>query len=232
MDKKYIVVSVLFLTVFCGQILITKNSATKSHHKSIHKETAGGVTDSQKVPEKTHISKKHTKGEREIFRLFSNDLKIVFQHLNLGGTTRQQAQNKIFELNEQWSNVRLIFLEEIRKPLSPKDLDVRMAMVDYLKYRVGFDDSVLIEVENLIKEKIPSEFPTKQRAFATADKAELAGGLAAVDWERTRNSINALMDPLLIDLALSESYYGLISSGKSSVEALKYCKDINPRFEI
>ena len=159
------------------------------------------------------------------------ELEDIFLHSI--GVNEEQNNTRIVRLNAEINPVLPQMLQELKTlPNNDKVLKRRMALVDYFRYRMRWDEAIIPTLVAYIKAGNDAH-DAKVRAMVMADKAELLGGVAAVDPELAREIAGDISDPLMQDLAAYEIYFGLQRSGKKSdKQAMAYVRSFAPEFAL
>lgn len=159
------------------------------------------------------------------------ELEDIFLHSI--GVNEELNNTRIVQLNAEINPVLPQMLQELKSlPNNDKVLKRRMALVDYFRYRMHWDEAIIPTLVAYIKADSDTH-DTKVRAMVMADKAELLGGVAAVDPELAREIAGDISDPLMQDLAAYEIYFGLQRSGKKNdKQAMAYVRSFAPDFAL
>jgi hypothetical protein len=164
---------------------------------------------------------------------FFSEIEEVFTKQSPGSLNRQNLRRKLIELNKRGESGTQAIIEQLNKtPSSDAEVEPRLAMIDYLAYRARFDSKALDGLERLASQAIEAGVPLRYQATLMADKAELLGSLAAVDWGRASVILSGEENNLLKQLMASESYHGLLKGGASKDYALDSVKIIIPDFQL
>ncbi len=132
-----------------------------------------------------------------------------------------QFQTMLMELNSR----PFIFVEKIFDslkiyPVEDETVSARIAQVDYLKYRMAWDERVMELSREFIETPIESEISDqKSEAIILADKSEILGGMARSHWFIAEEILIKMPDSLLKKICLEEAYWGLRQSGIDEKEA-------------
>ena len=158
------------------------------------------------------------------------ELEDIFLHSI--GVNKELNNARIVQLNTQITPALPQLLQELQSvPSNAKVLKRRMALVDYFRYRMRWDEEIIPTLVAYIRAGSDAR-DTKVRAMVLADKAELLGGVAAVDPELAREIASDISDPLMQDLAAYEIYFGLQRSGKDDKQAMAYVHSFAPDFAL
>jgi hypothetical protein len=117
-----------------------------------------------------------------------------------------------------------------KESTSDRDIEPRLALIDYLVYRAKFDPKAKQQLVRVASTPIPDGTPDRYLAASLADRAEMTGGLAGLDWETASNVIRNTKEPLLKQLMSSESYYTLVAHGAGRDYALSLVQEAFPDF--
>jgi len=161
---------------------------------------------------------------------FLNEVALVFASAP-NSLDREDLHRKISRLNERGDAATAAVVEFLQKsPSSDNDIEPRLAMIDYLVYRAKFDMKAKHHLIDLASTPIPEGIPERYLASSLADRAEMTGGLAGLDWQAASNIIRATQDSLLKQLMTSESYYNLLAHGAGRDYALSLVQEVSPYF--
>lgn len=195
-----------------------------SEAKNPSQETA------ERKAEKTPPEKKASFDEKS----FEKGLSKIF-----GGTKSQiildktLLQSELSRLNAEGSRgVHHILKNLSSSAFDPsRDTSLRIAMVDYLVYRMKFDEHTAETVSQFIQKPLPKTAEKRNQAALLAERAELTGGLSKYRWEDVKRILTATEDPLLVNLALYESYYALVQI-HSPEKTLEMIHEVSPDFVL
>lgn len=139
----------------------------------------------------------------------------------------------LVKVNEQGKQAVAFMLEELRAPpIGITKLRVRMAIVDYFRYRMNWDKDIIEPLVAYIEREISSSISLEAKAIILADKAELLGGLATVDRELARQVASKIEGPVMRSIACYEIYHGLLQDSADPAEALDFIHSFNAGFEL
>lgn len=166
------------------------------------------------------------------------DLEVIYSELediflHSIGVNKELTNSRIQQLNAEINPALPQLLAELKSlPANEKLLKRRMALVDYFRYRMRWDSTVIPTLVAYIGEDIVAS-DAKVQAMVMADKAELLGGVAAVDPDLARDIASDISDPLMQDLAAYEVYFGLRRGGnKNDAQAMAYVHSFAPDFAL
>ena len=111
-----------------------------------------------------------------------------------------------------------------------KDVGLRIAKVDYLGYRLGWDRKIKKKIESFLRTPLEDHLSKRQKATMIAERAELIGRMARYDWSAAEKIIQEQESSLLKNLALYESYHNMIGAGIGSEYAMDLVKSVDEHF--
>ncbi|MBF0440831.1 MAG: hypothetical protein HQK54_02905 [Oligoflexales bacterium] len=182
----------------------------------------------------TSISRRETKSPR---RLSSEEKVIFFKEVSnffskaSSILDKESLKDELSNLNERGEGGVYAIVEILQKdPTKDSEVEERLPLIDYLVYRSRFDPLAKGYLERLASKPIEESTPLRYRAMLIADKAEMLGGLAGVDWESAAKIILSTKDNLQRSLMANEAYYNLVARGASSEYAADLIKEVHPSF--
>jgi hypothetical protein len=162
---------------------------------------------------------------------FYTELNEVFSKVALSTLDKESLKPKLSKLNERGEAGVKAIVETLNKaPQTDGDVEQRLPMIDYLVYKSRFDSQAKDQLEKLASQPIDEDIPVRYRAMLIADRAELLGGLAGVDWDKAAKIIASTKDKLQRSLMANEAYYNLVARGTSSDHAANLVKEVHPNF--
>lgn len=162
---------------------------------------------------------------------FFAELETVFLTKATASLNGDALRTHLGRLNERGERgVRSILNQLAKVPKSDKEVQTRLALVDYLRYRMRWDPKLPKAAFDLAVTPIAADTPRRYKAVLMADKAELVNGLSRVNWALAADAIAAESDPTLKDLFAYEAFHGLLSAGQSREEALRAVQTVAPAF--
>ncbi len=241
------IAAILVLSTILGLIagslhLLDQNSASIETTRSI--ETASGHvnstpqtnssaridshTDSQALPKISGRSLKLTTAQENVFVA---ELTSVFTDLIIHTIDRDAIRIALSNLNRRGrAGVDLIKKELSRAPTNETEIRQRLGMVDYLKYRIRWDEQVQEDISSIIRSPLQPETSKKYLAAAIMDRAELLNGLAHANQDLAVKLFKEIHNPLLRKMASHELFYSFIEKGLPREIALQEIQKIIPGF--
>lgn len=164
-------------------------------------------------------------------REFFDEIRGVFSKLILSSLDKETLKIHLSKLNQRGEAGMNAVVESLEKiPSSDEGIETRLALIDYLVYRSKFDTKSRDNLKILASSPMDPSTPSRYRAVILADKAELVGGLAGLDWTAASKIIGSTQDNLQRTLMISEAYEGIIAKGGSSEYATSLIREIQPDF--
>jgi hypothetical protein len=162
---------------------------------------------------------------------FYTELTEFFSKIALSTLDKEALKPRLSKLNERGAaGVNAIVETLEQSPQSDDDVESRLPMIDYLVYKSRFDSQAKEQLEKLASKPIENSVPVRYRAMLLADRAELLGGLAGIDWDKAAKIIASTKDKLQRSLMANEAYYNLVARGTSSDHAVSLIKEVHPNF--
>jgi hypothetical protein len=162
---------------------------------------------------------------------FYTELNALFSKIAPATLDKDVLKQKLILLNQRGeAGVKAITETLSKTPTHDSEVEPRLALIDYLIYRGQFDETSKDQLEKLASEPVPNGIPLRYRATIIADKAEILGGLAALDWDRAAKIIASTEDKVLKPLMSDEAYHYLTSRGTNKTHATNLIKEVDPNF--
>ncbi len=144
-----------------------------------------------------------------------------------------KLMDEIIKLNERYYRGRRSVLNQLSKaPQNDKQVSQRLAFVDYLSYRMRWDEFARREVASIIAQPIKKETPKRYQAAYLADKRELMRGLAQHDWELALRTLGKMEKSYNRSLASVAAYFTRLQSGVSEEQVMADIRTVYPSFNI
>lgn len=160
-------------------------------------------------------------------------VKLLFLQLAPAAINPKYLTPMLVRINEQGERAVTFMLDELHSPpVDVAKLRARMAIVDYFRYRMNWDQNIIEPLIAFIEQEIPASISLETKAIILADKAELLGGLATVDRDLAEQVANNIEDPIMQSIAGYEIYHGLLQDGADPAEALDFIHSFNAGFEL
>jgi len=129
------------------------------------------------------------------------------------------------------AGVRSILNRLNATPTSDGEVKERLALVDYLRYRLRWDENLSQKIEQVILKPIDESASPRYQAPLYAEKSELLGALAQKNWDSAAQTLTRIQNQRLKKIALVEAYLSLLDSGLSREEAKIQVQKITPDFQ-
>ena len=164
---------------------------------------------------------------------FLNDVQFVFGKLALAGVDKEAMAEHLSRLNRRGSAGVEAIAQILAKPTTVnKEVRQRIALVDYLAYRARWDENTKSKIISILELNFPNNVPTKYRSVLIAERAELLGSLAALDWQAAMPLLAKISDPLFRKYAASEAAFKLAERGISFEQAKSQVRTVVPELKI
>lgn len=164
---------------------------------------------------------------------FTSDVTRVFGTLVISSPNPEYLRRHLAKLNEQGKSAIDFISKELSHPASQdSEVKQRLYLIDYLNYRLRWDQAAMEQARQIVEEPIPANTPIRYRATTIVEKSEIIEGIARVNWKLAAELIIATNSDQIKRLASSASYYALVDGGKTKEEAKRMVKTINPNFRI
>ena len=164
---------------------------------------------------------------------FYKDVDFVFGKLAVAGLDKEVMGDHLSRLNRSGRAGVEALAQTLATPtIIDTEVRQRISMVDYLLYRARWDEFAKQKVVELAALEIPNTVPAKYRGAVIAERAELLGGLAKLDWSVASGLLANISDPLLRKYASSEATFNLAQSGMTFEQATLQVRKIIPETKI
>ena len=186
-------------------------------------ETTKGL--SMSLSTKQAVSKKIVVEQQELYQnleqLFVDRLPTVVDP--------RQLRPQLLAINAQGSEAVQTMFAGLRSAETP--VTTRLAIVDYLRYRLRWDDSLSDLVLEYVKQEIE---PGDQQfqALSMADKAELLGAITKGDRLLARQVAETIDRPLFRNIISYEIYHALLESGEHPTIAQQFVRSFHRGFKL
>ena len=229
MKKLSVLVITIIAILIIGQLSFNVSETEVTAHLVAEPET-GPVTDRVEVASRSSLveqtaSPKIIVGQQELYQsleqLFVNRLPTVIDP--------RQLRPQLLAINAQGNEaVQMMFagLQSAKTPVT-----TRLAIVDYLRYRLRWDDSL----SDLVLEYVRQEIKTDNQQFqalSMADKAELLGAVAKRDRLLARQVAETIDRPLFRNIISYEIYHALLENGEHPSIAQQFVKSFHRSFKL
>lgn len=177
------------------------------------------VTTEQTVPKKKTVEPQEL--YRSLEQLFVKQLPTVVDP--------RQLRPQLLAINAQGNKAVQLMFVGLRSAKTP--LTTRLAIVDYLRYRLRWDD----DLSDLVLEYVTQETETNDqqfRALTMADKAELLGAIAKRDRLLARQVAETIDRPLFRNIISYEVYHALLEIGEDSATAQQFVRSFHGSFKL
>jgi hypothetical protein len=147
-------------------------------------------------------------------KLFFNDIQVVFGSLALATVDPTTLAPHLSKLNARGTAGLEAIIKELRNPAGSDDsIKRRMHLIDYLNYRMAWDKKARIAAKDLVLGSIPADTPLRYQATTLIEKAEIVGGLAALDFDETSLLLRSIGEGRLKRIAINAARDALINQG-------------------
>jgi hypothetical protein len=202
---------------------VAKKDLIKSDSESVQalasSVTGGHVDYTQDTPLPANEEKVFLK---EVETFFTSGFRII----------NPEAKNKLLsKLNERNRRGARSILNILRQ-VSTDDETVRqkLALVDYLSYRLQFDLSLKEQIVELISEDVSKIENIRYRGTRIAENAELLEKLAKEDPAKALVALKQISDPVAKKWSAHSAYDGLVMGGKTDQEAFEAIRSVYRAF--
>ena len=141
----------------------------------------------------------------------------------------RQLRPQLLAINAQGNKAVQVMFVGLRSAKTP--LTTRLAIVDYLRYRLRWDDNL----SDLVLEYVTQEIETNDQQFQAltmADKAELLGAIAKRDRLLARQVVETVDQPLFRNIISYEIYHALLEIGEESATAQQFVRSFHRSFKL
>lgn len=147
-------------------------------------------------------------------KIFFNDIQVVFGSLALATVDPTTLAPHLSKLNARGTSGLDAIIKDLRNPAETDDaIKRRMHLIDYLNYRMAWDTKARNVAKDLVLESIPADTPLRYQATTLIEKAEIVGGLAALDFDETSLLLRTISDGRLKRIATNAARDALINQG-------------------
>jgi hypothetical protein len=166
-------------------------------------------------------------------KVFFDEIETVFGTLVLGGLSPAALQERLAKLNALGAAGLSAVVSELEAP-AREDSQVRrrLFLVDYLAYRMRWDERAKDEALRLASATIPSTIPARYRATTLAEQSELIEAFVRTDWDAGTTLIREARSPQLKRLGALAAYEHLLNTGLSQADAAAKVRAVDPTFKI
>ena len=229
MKKLSVLVIAIIVILIIGQLSFNVSETEVTAHLVVEPET-DPVTDTVKVASRSSLTKQAASPkiiveQQELYQsleqLFVNRLPTVIDP--------RQLRPQLLAINAQGSKaVQMMFagLQSAKTPVT-----TRLAIVDYLRYRLRWDDGLSDLVLGYIEQEIETDDQQFQ-ALSMADKAELLGAIAKRDRLLARQVAETIDRPLFRNIISYEIYHALLETGEQPLIAQQFVKSFHRGFKL
>lgn len=230
-------VGVLFLLYFgsAKYAVPKKNSSLETTEKksevtkipnSVGKNQVFSMRNTFVTEEKNHYLSLE---EEKVFFKEAEDffLKIAISTLN-----QEVLHPRLSRLNERLEKGANSILRTLSLVAQTDDeVQQRIALVEYLNYRMKWSNEIHEKVQNLIQAPVERNASLRYVAASLAEKAELTRGLSRVNASMALQVLRNISNQKLRKLAEAHAFEGFLDAGLSRENALSYLQDVNPDFK-
>lgn len=228
-------VSVVVITIIVVVAIIDQlPSDTKEPVIEVNSEQfrTSAVSNTAEVELKLPLSKKQnvpmkiTVEQQELYQsleqLFVEQLPTVIDP--------RQLRPQLLAINAQGIEAVQTMFAGLRSVKTP--VTTRLAIVDYLRYRLRWDDDLSDLVLEYVTQEETETNNQQFQALTMADKAELLGAVAKRDRLLARQVAETIDRPLFRNIISYEIYYALLETGESSEVAQQFVRSFHRGFKL
>jgi hypothetical protein len=165
-------------------------------------------------------------------KIFFSELEQFYTKIAISTVNPDVLRPRLQGLNARGHAGVISIIKTLEKPAQKdKEVGVRLALVDYLKYRSRWDPTTQDRIVSLVTSKLDLNTNDRYLAIDIADRAELIGGLASTNWEKASAALVGIKDETLRKYATAEAFVSLQESGISRVKAIEQMKKLDPNFK-
>lgn len=220
------------LTGLIAYVFQLKTEKVKSLKKSlcVEKNKSRAIINKQKLTKDTLAIKNdkttpHLNQNDEI--TFYEKIKNIFDRSESAFISPELSRQYLQEINEQAKiGLNNIFKTLNSTPVSNSDVIDRLYLVDYLRYRMKFDQDTVKLVEKFILTELDQSISTHFKAAIIADKAELIGHLATLKPDKSIKVYQLLDDSVVKNSIRNELIIGLKLSNINESQINYYLSEI------
>jgi hypothetical protein len=138
----------------------------------------------------------------------------------------------VIKINERYRRgVRSILDDLASAPAVDEEVKPRIARVDYLKYRIRWDERARGDVAALVGSDLTADVPVHYKAVVYTERLELIEELAAHDWSLALQTLSKIKDPFLAQKAAQTCYAKRVNEGVSTESSEEEVKLAYPGFK-
>lgn len=165
-------------------------------------------------------------------RAFFQEITTVFLELQPAVVDSEQLMPHVIKLNERYRRGVRSILNKLATPAhDDKQVRDRLGMIDYLTYRLKWDERARQDVSELVSAAIPSDASLRYKAAAYGEKLELFAGLVNNSWSVALETLSQIKDPYLAQKAAQLAYAVRLESGAASASTEDEIKLVVPSFK-
>lgn len=142
----------------------------------------------------------------------------------------RQLRPQLLAINAQGIEAVQTMFAGLRSVKTP--VTTRLAIVDYLRYRLRWDDDLSDLVLEYVTQEETETNNQQFQALTMADKAELLGAVAKRDRLLARQVAETIDRPLFRNIISYEIYYALLETGESSEVAQQFVRSFHRGFKL
>ncbi len=165
-------------------------------------------------------------------KLFLQEMSQVFLDDRYSIVDQDVVLDKIVKLNEKYRRGVVSSLNSLKNPATSRDEALQhVAIIDYLSYRLQFDQNIGNEIVELISSPISQDLSIKQLASTLADRIELIESLSNTNWEQALSAIESIKSEDLSKRLSKAAYQARVSEGADKVSVASDLKSVSDWFQ-
>lgn len=165
--------------------------------------------------------------------VFFTELETVFGTLAVSGVPKKTLNKHLAQLNSRGAaGLRAVVATLASPATEDSQVKRRMFLVDYLSYRMRWDDAAKNAAVQLVNSPIPVNTPLRYRATTIAEQSELIEVLIRIDWDMAVALIQKSQVSQIRRLGIFAAYEHLLNTGLSKVDAVAKVRAVDPTFKI
>lgn len=205
-------------------LLITTGGTIAEKKRPIIQEEVG----EQLILDK-HYYKKDERLKPEEEKKFFAEVSQVFLEDRYSMLDQEKLMDRMVRLNERYRRGVRSSLQQLLQPTKTReDALIHVALIDYLTYRLQFDERLPEDLVELLSSPIRKDAPIKEQAGLIVDKVELMRALANAHWDHALQTIAKIEDKKLAQRLALAAYGIRVSKGFEKeivMDDIKYVLD-------
>ncbi len=183
------------------------------------------------------IAQKTTESDTDLTpkarEVFFTEIETVFGTLAVSGVPTKKLNKHLAQLNSRGAaGLRAVVTSLALPATEDSKVKRRIFLVDYLSYRMRWDDAAKKAAVQLVNSPIPANTPLRYRATTIAEHSELIEALIRIDWDMAVALIQKSQISQIRRLGIFAAYEHLLNTGLSKMDAVAKVRAVDPTFKI